>query len=247
MAQRGVVQRVMDSGVKGASPLDLVAVGFSRREDDANQSEAMARNLLQRFGSLPALVAVGNSQITELTGLEGFEVLKVQALLELGRRSEALTKDPVSRIDSPSDAFDLLRYLRGEKKEHFVAVLLDAKNHVMRVAEIHVGTLTASIVGPREVFREAIRDGACSIIVAHNHPSGDPTPSPEDRDITEKLTDIGDMLDIPVLDHIIIGEAEGYSLRSGKRIGNMGRNHLRVARESTGYARGQGSRPGALP
>ncbi len=85
-------------------------------------------------------------------------------------------------------------------------MLLDAKNVVMRVAEIHVGTLTMSPVGPREVFREAIRDGASAIIVAHNHPSGDPTPSPEDRVVTERLKQVGALVDIPVLDHIVIGD-----------------------------------------
>jgi DNA repair protein RadC len=105
------------------------------------------------------------------------------------------------------------------KKEYFVAILLDAKNAVLRVAEIHVGTLTMSPVGGREVYREAVRDGASAVIVAHNHPSGDPTPSPEDRMVTEKLKQIGELLDIPLLDHLVIGERYALSAMTGSRVG----------------------------
>jgi DNA repair protein RadC len=89
---------------------------------------------------------------------------------------------------------------------------LNSANGVIRKALIHIGTLTMSIVGPREIFREAVRDGASSIIVAHNHPSGDPSPSPEDIEITRILIDAGKLLDIPVLDHVIIGHRRYSSL-----------------------------------
>jgi DNA repair protein RadC len=206
----------------------------------------MARKLLQRLGSLKALSELGATDLTAATGLEGFEVLRAQALIELGRRCGKTSRGEIRTIESPEDAFELLEYLRGEKREHFVAILLDAKAQVMRVANVHIGTLTASIVGAREVFREAIRDGASSIIVAHNHPSGDPTPSPEDIEVTQKLIEIGELLDIPVLDHIIIGERYARSLREGVQVGGqVGTNRLDFARESTRYARseGGGSRP----
>jgi DNA repair protein RadC len=203
---------------------------------------------LQRFGSLKSFSEAGATDISEITGLEGFEVLRAQALIEIGRRSAKTTRGEITTIESPEDAFELLQYLQGEKREHFVAILLDAKAQVMRVANIHIGTLTASIVGAREVFREAIRDGASSIIVAHNHPSGDPTPSPEDIEVTQKLFEIGEMLDIPVLDHIIIGERYALSLREGIQFGGqVGRNRRDFARESTGYARSEGVGAWALP
>jgi DNA repair protein RadC len=107
----------------------------------------------------------------------------------------------------------LRQQLRDEKREHFIVVLLDAKNKVIRHVTVHIGTLTSSIVGPREVFREAIREGASGIILAHNHPSGDPEPSIEDVSITRKLAEIGHVLDIPVLDHVILGEFKVVSLR----------------------------------
>ncbi|AIE87245.1 DNA repair protein RadC [Fimbriimonas ginsengisoli Gsoil 348] len=234
--------------MRAASVIDLLAIGFSRRESDVALAEPMARKALQRFGSLKSLGEAGATDLTAATGLENFEVLRAQALIEIGRRCAKNNRGEITSIDSPDDVFELLSYLQGEKREHFVAILLDAKSQVMRVANIHIGTLTASIVGPREVFREAIRDGASSIIVAHNHPSGDPSPSPEDVEVTHKLIEIGQMLDIPVLDHIIIGERRALSLREGIEFGGqVGSNRINFARESTGYARSAGGGAWPLP
>lgn len=241
MAERDLLQRVRDAGVRAATVTDLLAIGLSRRESDVALTETAARRMLQRFGSLRGLSEAAASDLAAATGFEGFEVLRTQALIELGRRAAKSGRGEITEINSPEDAMELLEYLQGEKREHFVAILLNAKNHVMRVAEIHIGTLTASIVGAREIFREAIRDGASSIIVAHNHPSGDPTPSPEDIEVTQKLVEIGEMLDIPVVDHLIIGERYARSLREGVTFGgSVGGNRRDVARESTGYARGEG-------
>jgi DNA repair protein RadC len=121
-------------------------------------------------------------------------------------------KGEVEVIEDPSDVACILDFLVNEKREHFYAVLLNSANEVMRKALIHIGTLTMSIVGPREIFREAIREGASTMIVAHNHPSGDPTPSPEDIEVTKQLVQAGKLLDIPVLDHVIIGRGAYRSL-----------------------------------
>ena len=179
-------------------------------------SESASRQILVRFQRIQGLAEASTSEIAELTGLDSFEILRTQALIELGRRISMAGKGNVQCIESPDDVYDLLEYLRFEKKEHFVAILLDSKNQILRVASIHVGTLNMSIVGPREVFREAIRDGAASIIVAHNHPSGDPRPSPEDIDVTNRLVKVGLTLDIPVVDHVIIGDRASYSFNAHK-------------------------------
>lgn len=234
-------------GVRASSPIDLIAIGLSRRESDLAGMEPIARKVLQRFGSLRSLAEAGPADIATASGLEEFETTRVMALIELGRRCGNSARGPVTTIDGPEDVYDLLQYLQGEKREHFVAILMDAKGRVMRVAEVHIGTLTASIVGAREVFREAIRDGASSLIVAHNHPSGDPTPSPEDIEVTKKLFEIGEMLDIPLLDHVIIGERSARSLREGVIESNLGRNHRDVAYESTRHARSPGIGAWALP
>ncbi len=199
--------------MRGASAVDLVSVGFSRREDDAVHGEAMSRRLLSRFTGIQALGDAAAIDLGEVTGLEGFEVLRAQALMELGRRIGGAGRGPVKSITSAADIFELLEHLRYEKREHFYAVLLDSKNSVLRSHAVHIGTVSMSIVGPREVFREAIREGAAALIVAHNHPSGDPTPSPEDLEVTKRLAEIGAMLDIPLLDHVIIGERRWVSLK----------------------------------
>ncbi len=208
-----LVQRVRAIGVRGASPVDLVAVGFSRREEDAANGEEMGRKLLSRFNGIQALGDLSVTDIGEMSGLEGYEVLRSLALMELGRRIGGAGKGPIEAITGPADVFELLKHLSREKQEHFYAILLDSKSGVLRTHQVHIGTVNMSIVGPREVFREAIREGAASLIVAHNHPSGDPTPSPEDIDVTVRLADIGAMLDIPLLDHVVIGERKWVSLK----------------------------------
>lgn len=172
----------------------------------------MARKILARYGRINALGEASPADLSSMTGLEGFEVLQVVASLELGRRIGLGGKGYATHIQSAEDVEAVLDYLRYEKREHFVAILLDTKNAILRVATIHIGTLNASLVGPREVFREAIRDGASAVVVAHNHPSGDPEPSPEDIQVTQLLKEVGLKLDIPVLDHVIIGDRRNVSL-----------------------------------
>ncbi len=179
----------------------------------------MAQRVMRRYQRLQGLADASKMDISELTGLEDFEILRAQALIELGRRVSMAGKGEVTTIECMSDVENALDYLRFEKREHFVAILLDAKNAIMRVATIHIGTLTASIVGPREVFREAIREGASAIILAHNHPSGNPEPSPEDLAVTRQLVEIGNMLDIPILDHVIIGDRKSVSLQARGQLG----------------------------
>lgn len=203
--------RIKRTGVSAASPIDLLAVGFSRREDDA--LETVGRDLLKRYGALRNLTDASPEELTRLTGLEGFEVLRCMALVEIGRRGGRAERGEKKEVSDPYSVVQHLEHLRHEKKEHFYVLHLDAKNGVIRTHQVHVGTLSMSVVGPREVFREAIREAASSIVVAHNHPSGDPTPSPEDIQITLKLKQIGEMLDIPLLDHVIIGDPSHVSLR----------------------------------
>ena len=211
--------RVRSSGISTASLPDLVVVGFSRREEDVEGNEHAARQLITKFGGVSRFGDLAASDLHGF-GLDGFENLRCLALVELGRRAANSRADDKTHIETAADVANLLRKTyKGQKKEYLVAILLDAKNAVMRIAEIHVGTLTMSPVGGREVYREAIRDGASAIIVAHNHPSGDPTPSPEDRLVTEKLKQIGDMLDIPLLDHLVIGDKYSMSAMTGSRVG----------------------------
>lgn len=204
--------RLKTLGPAGMSLLDLLALGLAESESDQDRTEQVARGLAP---SLQKLRGIGELSANQLAaaGVSDFAAARCIALIELGRRLNYALKGPLTQVSCAEVVAEALSWLRFEKREHFVAVLLDTQNVILKVSTIHIGTLTSSIVGPREVFREAIREGASSLIVAHNHPSGDATPSPEDLDLTKKLVELGRALDIPVLDHVIIGEGQFRSLR----------------------------------
>lgn len=209
------VDRLNSGGMSSGSVVDLLSLGFSRDEESAKSGAPMAQAILHRYGKLSGLTDAGLRDLSELTGLDRFEVLRALSLIEIGRRIAIAGRGELDEVSVPDDVVRRLSYLRHEKKEHFVVVLLDSKGQIQRIAPVHMGTVNMSLVGAREVFREAVRDGASSIIVAHNHPSGDPTPSPEDLEVTSKLVEAGELLDIPVLDHLIIG-FERYTSLSAK-------------------------------
>lgn len=211
-------RRVRDQGIGASSPRDLLAVATARREEDV--AEDAAQDILGKLGSIGKLANISPSVLQDWTGLDGFELVRLQAAIELGRRGAAAASGQKREIDGPEDVVALFDHLRHEKREHLCAILLDARSAILRVATVHIGTLTMSVVGPREIFREAIREGASSLIIVHNHPSGDPTPSPEDIAITKQLAQVGGMLDIPVLDHIILGDQGKFA--SLKRAGILG-------------------------
>lgn len=204
-------ERLRNLGPGGASPVDLLAVALARREEDA--SDDVARELLLKKSGIRKLGELSPQELKDEAGLEAFEAWRFLAAVEIGRRIGGAGKGTPISIDGPEDVEDLFSYLRHEKREHFCAVFLDAKNFVMRTATIHIGTQTASLVAPADVYREALREGAVGLIVVHNHPSGDPTPSAEDIVVTERLAEVGKLLDLPLLDHIIIGDRKSVSFK----------------------------------
>lgn len=193
---------------------DLLALGLARDEQDLADAEIRARELMRELGNVYSAADISHDQIKTRSGFDEFRIQQCLAWLALGRKSSGTGTGPENQMLSPADVDRMLGYLKREKREHFVVLLLNAKNVLIRPATIHIGTLTMSVVGVREVFREAIREGACSIILAHNHPSGDPEPSPEDIDITMKLAEIGRLIDITVWDHIVFGRQGYVSLRA---------------------------------
>lgn len=188
---------------------DLLAVAICREVHDVERAERAASALLRRFPG-GRLVDMSLSDLRDAAGLEGFEALRVLCAIELGRRVAGAGKQVLEEILSPQQAYQVFAWLADEPKEHFCAAFMNSKGMLLSVRTIHIGTLNMSIVGPREVFREAIREGAASMVIAHNHPSGDPEPSPEDIAITAKLVSVGNTLDIPVADHIIVGHDQKY-------------------------------------
>ena len=157
---------------------------------------------------------------SSIKGVGAHTVMVMEAINEYARRKYAHLDESVLTVHSPEDAY---RYTRGklehERKEHFCVILLDTKNHILGFREVSVGSLSASIVHPREVMVEAVKAHAAGIILVHNHPSGDPTPSREDTGITERLVKAGKVLSIPVLDHIIVGLGKFFSFKGKGLIG----------------------------
>ncbi|MEG0379610.1 MAG: DNA repair protein RadC [Eubacterium sp.] len=145
----------------------------------------------------------------ELKGIGTAKACQIKAAIELGRRVKGV-QNSITKISCPGDVVTLLSdemsYL---KQEHFKVILVDTKNKVIKIENVSIGTLNASLVHPREVFVNAVRQHASSLILVHNHPSGDPEPSREDKNLTKRLISAGEILGIPVLDHVIIGQ-NGY-------------------------------------
>jgi DNA repair protein RadC len=150
----------------------------------------------------------------DIAGLGAARVASINAIKELALRLARKKGAEVKVIHGPDDvAHYAMPYSLRENREHFWVLLLNTKNHIISMQEVSVGSLTASVVHPREVFETAVKHHAASIILLHNHPSGDPTPSREDIAVTERLVKAGKVMDIPVLDHVILGNNRFASLK----------------------------------
>ena len=171
-----------------------------------------ACTLLDRCGSLRNLGARDPVEFAQVDGIGKAKAAALAAALEIGRRAQTADLERQSFVSSTDVARYFMPRLRDLRKEIFLVLMLDARNCLIRGVTVSVGSLTASIVHPREVFKPAILDSAASVIFVHNHPSGDPTPSQDDLKITTQLVDAGQVLDIKVLDHIIIGRKSFTSL-----------------------------------
>ncbi len=169
---------------------------------------------LYRDGGLGALARLEPQEFAQLNGIGVAKAAAIAAALELGKRMSERPPRKKQAILSPKDAADyVMARFRDETREHFLALLLNVKKHVLSLAVISIGTLDASIACPREVFRKAVAVSAASVVLLHNHPSGDPNPSREDISVTKELIKSGEILDINVDDHIIIGDNRYISMR----------------------------------
>ncbi|MEI8282475.1 MAG: DNA repair protein RadC [Armatimonadota bacterium] len=205
-------------GLKAAMPTELLAYAVSKTDNDVDRWVAVARELLLSNRKLRKLADLSLDDFQTTFDLKREEAERLMAMFILGQKVGIVGRGEteIERIDGPEDVADLLDDLRHERQEHFVAIYLDAKNVILRIKTLHIGTANASIVGLREIFREAVREGAVGLVVAHNHPSGDPEPSAEDIAITAKIVAAGKLLDIKVQDHVILGEKRFVSLNRQK-------------------------------
>lgn len=205
-------ERLIKFGPESLSNAELLAILLRTGTKDSS-----AINLAQNIISKNGLDFLSNCTIEELSSIKGVGLAKaaqIKAAIELGKRLRGLRNSNKIKITSPRDVFNLIgedmRYL---KKEFLRVVFLNTKNIVIDIKDISIGSLNSSIVHPREVYNEAIRRSSSSIIICHNHPSGDPEPSMEDINITKRLFEVGKIVGIELLDHIIIGDGCYISLK----------------------------------
>lgn len=206
-------ERMIQSGAEALSHAELLAI-LLRTGTKQESALLLAQRLLNQLGSLSKLADMSLMELTKIKGIGPAKALQLLAGLELGRRMSRIRHTDSSSVRRPEDAADLvMESMRHLRKEHFVCLFLNTKNRVLAQETVSIGTLDASLVHPREVFRAAMKHGAASMICIHNHPSGDPTPSREDVDITKRLMEAGELVGIEVLDHIVIGDNQYVSLK----------------------------------
>ena len=174
----------------------------------------LAQGILARFQGLIGLSRASFAELCTENGMATAKTAQLKAALELGRRLILSSGDSRPRITCPGDAANLfLAAMSTEAQEQLRVMLLDSRHRVQRMSVVYVGNVNTSMIRVAEVFRQAVKDNSAAIVVAHNHPSGDPTPSPEDVRVTEQMVRAGKMLDIEVLDHLIIGKQRYVSLK----------------------------------
>jgi len=207
-------ERLLRYGADKLSGEELLAVLISRGAGGAPGRD-IAHELLVRFGSVAAIADATVEELKRVPGIGTAKACQIKAAFELARRfQESLAPDTREALTSPEAVVKVIKPMLVErKKECFFTVLLDARNRYIRTELVSVGSLDATIAHPREVFNPALHDRAPSIIIVHNHPSGDPTPSGEDISLTRRLREAGNVLGIKLLDHIIIAGEKFYSFR----------------------------------
>ncbi|MDU1411554.1 MAG: DNA repair protein RadC [Clostridium sp.] len=206
-------EKLLRYGANQLSNSELLAVILRTGTKDENILN-LCDKLISHFGGINGLL---NPSIEELKGIKGIgeaKATQIMALAELSARFNSFKSGEEYVISCPKDvAFYMMKEMNTYKKEYFKLIMLNTKNIVISVKDVSIGNLNSSIVHPREVFVEAIKMSSASVILCHNHPSGDPTPSKEDIAVTKRLKECGTLLGIEVLDHIIIGRKKYISLK----------------------------------
>lgn len=206
-------ERLRDNGPAVLSNAELIAILLRTGTTSENVLDLSAR-LLAKFQGLPGLARATYVDLSSEHGLGEAKACQLLAALELGKRLQKSASLELPVISEPQDVADLVSGdLAHQEQEHFKVIVLDTKNHVLAAPDVFVGSVNSTTIRTAEVFREAVRRNAPGIIVVHNHPSGDPTPSAEDASVTREIIAAGKALDIEVLDHIVIGRDGHVSLK----------------------------------
>ena len=207
-------ERMRDAGPGSLSNGELLAI-LLRTGSVGENVVQLAGRLLTKWGGLPGLARVSFAELCDEHGMGEAKACQVLAALTLGHRlALSLQAEDRPQVSSPDDVANLVKTeMSLLSQESLRVVLLNTKNHVLGIREVYRGSVNSAQVRIGEVFREAIRENCASIIVVHNHPSGDPTPSPDDVKVTRDLIDAGVLLDIEVLDHLVIGSGAFVSMK----------------------------------
>lgn len=195
-------EKLIAKGPAALRTEELLAILLRTGMQGKNAIE-VARSIVQRYEGT-SLLGASYAELRNLAGVGSTKAVQIIAALELGRRLQAPAAAREIYLETPEDAARAVAHISEHKKEHFVALYLDARNRLIHMETVSIGTLNASLVHPREVFEPAIRHCAAQVIVAHNHPSGDPEPSAEDVALTRRLADAGALLGITLLDHVVV-------------------------------------------
>ena len=230
--ERGVAhdlprQRLRALGAEALSDAELVAL-LLRTGSAGRDALSLARVVLERSRGLRGLDPFVTAMGEAISGLGPAKCASLEAAIELGRRLQGRRLTPGSCIRGPQEIHRHFHpRLRDCEHEHFIVVLLDGRHRMLGEAKISQGTLTASLVHPREVFRPAVRGSAAALVLVHNHPSGDPTPSAEDRAVTARLSEAGQIVGIRIVDHVVVAEQGYFSFCAAGELdptpGGMGR------------------------
>jgi DNA repair protein RadC len=206
-------ERLEKYGPHALNAAELIAIILRVGTRDENVIR-LAQRLLAGYGGLAGLHQMSFSELVAVKGLGLAKAAQLKAAFELGRRLMIAVPEERQIVKSPEDAARLLMLEMGsQEQEHLKAIILNTKNQVLKIHPIYVGSLNSASVRVGELFREAIRLNAAAVIVAHNHPSGDPTPSPEDVSVTRQMVEAGKLLNVDVLDHLVICQARWVSLK----------------------------------
>jgi len=204
-------EKLLAHGPAALTDAELLAVVLGAGGRDA-QAVDQGRVLIRTFGDLRRLGAAGVGELRAVAGVGPAQAARLVAVLEIARRHGECVFEPGTPFRGSADVYAHFRErLGGERREHFYAVLLDQKHRKICDVAVSLGSLTASVVHPRDVFGSVVREAAAAVIFVHNHPSGDPTPSPEDIALTRRLREVGDLVGVRVLDHVVIGKGRYVS------------------------------------
>ncbi|MBU3913052.1 MAG: DNA repair protein RadC, partial [Nanoarchaeota archaeon] len=207
-------ERFLKHGPEALSDAELFAILLRTGSKGENVID-MSNRLIAEHG-LDKLFECSLKELQEINGIGPSKAMQVAAMNEILKRIN-LAKKPITFLSSASKVFEFMHErLKDEKQENFIAIHLNNRNYFIKEELITKGILDASIIDPREVFKSAIRNSASRIILVHNHPSGDPSPSKEDQEVTEKLFDAGELLGIKILDQVIIGKDKYWSWKESR-------------------------------